>query len=96
MFATQSYRHCLETERLLMADLRKPDTTPAARAQLARALDCILERKRILRMKPAPKPIDVSVKAKRRSYTSYAIPLTADIAPSPDAPSVERWGPPVT
>lgn len=80
MFATQSYRHCLEAERLLMEDMRKGDTTPAVRAQLARALDCILERKRILRMRPKPRDIDVSSKKNRRTVPTYepVVPLPID------------------
>src|SRR5688572_8635089 len=74
MFASRSYRHCLEAEQLLMDDLRNPETTPGTRAQIARALDCILERKRILRMKPAPKPIDVSGSGRRRERAS-SLPL---------------------
>ena len=66
MFASESYRNCLETERLLMKDIRK-DTLPAReRAICANALDRILERKRILRMKPAPKPVDAHEYEERR------------------------------
>src|SRR5208283_2944057 len=58
MFASESYRNCLETERLLMKDIRNAQLSPRDRAVCANALDRILERKRILRMKPAPKAVD--------------------------------------
>jgi hypothetical protein len=58
MFASVSYRHCLETERLLMKDIRNPELSPRDRAICANALDRILKRKRLLRRKPAPKPVD--------------------------------------
>jgi hypothetical protein len=49
-----------------MADARRETTTPAARAQLARAWDVLEERKRILRMKPKPKDVDVTKAARAR------------------------------
>jgi hypothetical protein len=58
MFASESYRNCLETERLLMKDIRNPELSPHDRAICANALDRILKRKRLLRRKPAPKPVD--------------------------------------
>ena len=58
MFASESYRNCLETERLLMKDIRNGEISSRDHAVCANALDRILERKRILRMKPAPKAMD--------------------------------------
>lgn len=52
-------------QELLMRDMKSADTLPAARAQLARAWECLEERKRILRMRPKPKDIDVSTKKPR-------------------------------
>ena len=43
----------------------KPTTKPAEVAQLMRAWEALEERKRILRMKPKPKDLDVSPKTKR-------------------------------
>lgn len=43
-----------EIQGLVMNDMRNPKTTPAARAQLARAWEAIEERKRILRGRPLP------------------------------------------
>jgi hypothetical protein len=59
VFASESYRNCLEVERLLMKDIRNAELSARDRAVCASALDRILERKRILRMKPAPKAVDV-------------------------------------
>ncbi|MGO8928292.1 MAG: hypothetical protein ACLQU3_15600 [Limisphaerales bacterium] len=49
---------------VLAKDALDPETTPSARAQVARAWEVLEERKRILRMKPKPKDIDVTPKAK--------------------------------
>lgn len=66
MFASESYRNCLETERLLMKDIRNAEIPARDRAVCANALDRILERKRILRMKPAPKAVDANEYEKHR------------------------------
>jgi hypothetical protein len=66
MFATRSYRHLLEAEKAIVKDIQDANTKPAVRAQLARALVALLEEKRIQRMRPAPKPIDVSKRLRRR------------------------------
>lgn len=58
MFATESYRNCLETERLLMKDIRNAELPARDRATCANALDRILERKRILKMKPKVRDVD--------------------------------------
>lgn len=44
----------LDMQRFLVADALNPDTTPAARAQVARAWEVLEERKRILRGRPLP------------------------------------------
>jgi hypothetical protein len=41
-----------------MEDIRNPELSARDRAACANALDKILDRKRILRMKPTPKPVD--------------------------------------
>ena len=43
-----------------MKDIRNAAISPRDRAVCANALDRILERKRILRMKPAPKAVDAN------------------------------------
>jgi hypothetical protein len=71
VFASESYRNCLETERLLMKDIRNGDISPRDRAVCANALDRILERKRILRMKPAPKAVDADKYQEQRKARRY-------------------------
>jgi hypothetical protein len=71
MFASESYRNCLETERLLMRDIRRADLPARDRAICANALDRILERKRILRMKPAPKAVDVETYRQQARRTRH-------------------------
>jgi hypothetical protein len=44
----------LGMQRVLVADALNPETTPAARAQVARAWEVLEERKRILRGRPLP------------------------------------------
>jgi hypothetical protein len=58
MFASESYRNCLETERLLMKDIRNTEVSARDRAVCANALDRILERKRILRNRPKVRDVD--------------------------------------
>ena len=53
----------LKMQDVLAKDALDPETTPSARAQVARAWEVLEERKRILRMKPKPKDIDVTPKA---------------------------------
>ena len=57
----------LDLQRVLFESALDPGTTPSARAQVARAWCDLEERKRILRMKPKPKDMDVDpvVLAKR-------------------------------
>ena len=54
---------------VLAKDALDPGITPSARAQVARAWCELEERKRILRMKPKPKDVDVApnTKAPRRA-----------------------------
>jgi hypothetical protein len=49
-----------------MKDIRNAEVPARDRAVCANALDRILERKRILRMRPAPKPVDASEYEKRQ------------------------------
>jgi hypothetical protein len=58
MFASKSYRNCLEAEQLLMKDIRSEQVAARDRAMSANALVRVLEQKRIMKMKPAPKPVD--------------------------------------
>jgi hypothetical protein len=90
MFATQSYRHLLAAERAIASDIENSETSPAARAQLARALCAVLEEKRIMRMRPAPRPVDVPQPTnKARRSSEYRGPFHDDGTPmlaTPDTP----------
>ena len=59
MFASESYRNCLEVERLLMTHIRDPKVCARDHAFCANALDKILERKRILRGTPKIKDMSI-------------------------------------
>ena len=56
---TNAYQQIMAVQRLLLRDLFKKDTTPLVRAHLARAFDVLEERKRIMKMRPKPKDIDI-------------------------------------
>ncbi len=52
------------------------NTTPSALSQLARAWSELEERKRVIKMKPAPKPVDVSKprKSSRKAAAFVELP----------------------
>ncbi len=78
MVSTRSYHNCCTVEKLIMQALGEP-LNPGQLSALTKALDTILERKRILRMRPTPKPIDVQA---RRKPSAPAPSITyADPAP---------------
>lgn len=56
------YHQCCQIQKLLMADMQNGVTTPAQRASLAKAWDTIEDRKRILKGKGQPKPVDAEKK----------------------------------
>lgn len=68
----------IEMQQVLRESLLSKDTIPSARAQVARAWDVLEERKRVIRMRPKPKDLDVSPEtvqkrardAERRRYQS--------------------------
>lgn len=62
-----------------MVAANSEEITPAALAQVARAWSDLEERKRILRMKPAPKPVDVPLKRAKRKPSVQG----ADLVPMP-------------
>ena len=82
MFASESYRNCLEAERLLMKDIRNGELSARDRAVCANALDRILERKRILRMKPAPKPVDADRYQEQRRRSAARPRIIRDAKPA--------------
>jgi hypothetical protein len=61
-----------------MRDIRNAKISPRDRAICVNALDRILERKRILRMKPAPKAVDADEyreHQKVRKWRDYPTPI---------------------
>jgi hypothetical protein len=68
----KSFDYAVELQGLLMNDARKEDLTASARSQVARAFVELEELKLRLKMKPAPKPIDVSNGLRRKRSTTGA------------------------
>ena len=65
-----------ELQTLAKSDCDNPETTPTARAQLMRAYVCLEQQRNVLRMRPAPKPIDVAPRKPRQSrQQSHAGPV---------------------
>jgi hypothetical protein len=56
----KAYDAALELQEIALRDCRNAETKPHIRAALMRAWCDLEERKRILRMKPLPKSVDVS------------------------------------
>lgn len=69
----RAFTQARELQELLMDAANSEEITPAALAQVARAWSELEERKRVLKMKPAPKPIDVSVVKPKRQRTSPVV-----------------------
>lgn len=84
MVSTRSYHNCCTVEKLIMQQLANA-IEPNQLASLAKALDTILERKRILRMRPAPKAVDVSGPKKHKPKTGLMSGLS--IVPAPTTPT---------
>ncbi len=72
-----------ELQALLMKDARLDKHAGAIRSQLARAWVDLQEMRLRLAMKPAPKPIDVSDRTKRKFPRSHATPVMLDVTPAP-------------
>ena len=75
-------RQLVEMQDLLLKDCRNPNVPAGYRAQCARAWDVLEERKRILRMKPKPRDIDVSDSVSRRKAKRMAPALILEAPPS--------------
>ena len=61
-----------EMQRALYRDALSEEITATARAQVARAWCELEERKRVIRMKPAPKPVEVQVKPRGKRLDTQA------------------------
>ena len=75
-------RQILTIQERLYQDCLDKEVSAAARAQSARAFDVLEERKRILRMKPKPRDIDVSDKVNARKAKRLPPPLILEAPPS--------------
>lgn len=85
----RSYIVALELQELLVKDCRNPDTKPAIRAVCARTWEILEERKRVLRMKPMPKSVDVEkIKAERRLAKSRTHAEATGSEPDPEKESL--------
>ena len=58
MWATKPYLQAVQMQSFLLEDAINPTTKPSDRAQVARAWDVLEDRKRVLKGKGAPKPVD--------------------------------------
>ena len=90
--ATQAF----DLQELLYKAAHQEDIKPVVLAQVARAWCEVQDTKRVIQMKPAPKPIDVSgVNGKRqrrpgpgaRSFVEPERPTPGPVSPPPDKPA---------
>lgn len=65
MYASRPYRECVELQQLLMANARQPELKALILCGIARAFCELEECKRKLKMRPLPKPVDVTLPLKR-------------------------------
>lgn len=65
MWAKPEYRNLLITERTLMARIQREGIEDKDLASCARVLVAVIDQKRVLRMKPKPKDIDVTKQPRR-------------------------------
>lgn len=73
------FQRLVALQRVLEADILNKDTSPTARAKVAHAYKEFEELKRLVRMKPAPKPVDTTKAAPRPGRA----PGRAKFAPAP-------------
>ncbi len=64
---TQPYHNAVELQRLVLGKARDPECKGAVLSSLARAFKELEELKLRMRMKPAPKAIDVSREGKSKT-----------------------------
>ena len=65
-------------QRVLFTDAVNPKVTATARAQVVRAWDVMEERKRILRMKPKPKDVEVGLGSQGRGGRPKVLPAPSE------------------
>ena len=78
---SEPYRNALELQRLVLDKARRDDTKGAVLSGLARAFKELEELKLRLRMKPAPKAIDVSRDGSTKSKSKLTPRETPTEAP---------------
>ena len=76
------FETAIRLQELIVQAAEAPETTPAALAQLARAWSELEHRKRVIKMKPDPKPIDVTPR-NRKSQRKAAAFVELPQAPEP-------------
>ena len=81
-FYSEEYKHLLLAERVTTSALEGGTLEPNDIAQLSRALVAIIAQKRNLRMRPNPKPVDVSAqrRPKRAPALAQPAPIPAPVA----------------
>ena len=92
------FETAVELQTLIVSAAKNGETSASALAQLARAWSELEDRKRIIKMKPLPKPIDVTERKARSvpnsaSFTetpAQAKPKRAGKAPQPVASPPEN------
>ena len=67
---TVPFETAVHLQHVIVKVIDNGDVAPSALAQLARAWSELEDRKRIIKMKPAPKPIDVTVKPRKQQASS--------------------------
>ena len=92
MVSTRSYHNCCTVEKLVMQQLAKP-LTPSELAALARALDSILERKRIMKGKPLPGSLKPTERKRSKRVTTGNEVASVDVEePVAAVPTVAAVG----
>ena len=78
-----AFSQAVAMQQVLLADALKPETPPRERAQVACAWERLEERKRILRMKPKPKDVEVAAPASKcgRMLMHIAASEEPDVTP---------------
>ena len=85
----RAYHHAMEIQNILFQCIQSPDTEPNVKANLARSYTVVEEMKRIITMRPAPKPIEVGHKPRQIvAAATFTEPEPILIADSPDSVSV--------
>lgn len=78
----EPYKNAVKLQRLLIAAADKESVSPTELAAVARAWDVLEERKRVMKMRPAPKAIDPT-KVNKPARKSELSPILAAPSPAP-------------